>query len=106
MNFLPVKGEGRTVMTSDFVNVLDGIVRYSDKAWEAIKNDPIVAEEIKLVGEERARRAGVILDVSKDGYYTTEKCIPDFVKVGIREGLKTIWEVILTTNVQNCGKRP
>ena len=68
-------------MTSDFVTVVDGIVRYNDKAWEIIKNDPAVQQKIMEVGEERARRAGVILDTSTDGYYTTATCIPDFEKV-------------------------
>ena len=34
-------------------------------------------------GEFRARRAGMILDVTSDGYYNTELCSPDFVKVDI-----------------------
>ena len=34
-------------------------------------------------GECRARRAGRILDVTSDGYYNTELCSPDFVKVDI-----------------------
>ena len=81
MSFLPVKGDGRTVMTSDFVTILDGIVRYNDDAWENIKNNEDVKEEIDRIGEERARRAGVILDTGTDGYYTADRCIPDFVKV-------------------------
>ena len=78
---LPVKGDGRTVMTSDFVTVIDGIVKYNDAVWDNIKDDPPVKLETEKVGEERARRAGVILDTSKDGYYTTDLCIPDFEKV-------------------------
>ena len=81
MNFLPVKGDGRTVMTSDFVTVVDGILRYNDTTWESVKEDPDIAEQIRILGEERVRRAGIILDVGSDGYYNTEKCIPDFVKV-------------------------
>ena len=34
-----------------------------------------------LKGECRSRRAGAILDVSTDGYYNSELCIKDFVKV-------------------------
>ena len=81
MNFLPVKSDGRTVMTSDFVTVLGGILRYSDEAWEVAKEDPKVAAEIAELGEERARRAGAVLDVSSDRYYTCDKCVPDFIKV-------------------------
>ena len=77
MNFLPVKGDGRTVMTSDFVTVVDG----NDRAWENIRNDPDTAALVKELGEERVHRAGVILDTASDGYYTAEKCIPDFVMV-------------------------
>ena len=39
--------------------------------------------DIEMLGEDRARRAGVILDVSSDGYYNSEKCIQDFVKVRV-----------------------
>ena len=81
MNFLPVKSDGRTAMTSDFVTVLDGILRYNDRTWETLKNEDDVKADIKRLGEERARRAGVILDVSSDGYYNSEKCTADFVKV-------------------------
>ena len=81
MGFLPVKSDGRTVMSSDFVTVLGGILRYSDDAWEAAQEDPEVAAQIKELGEERARRAGAVLDVSSDGYYTSEKCRKDFNKV-------------------------
>ena len=68
-------------MTSDYVDVLHGVLRYSDEAWESVKKEEDVKNEIALVGEERARRAGVLLDISKDGYFTVEKCIPDFKKV-------------------------
>ena len=81
MNFLPVKSDGRTAMTSDFVSVLDGILRYNDESWDKLKTSAAVQADIERLGEERARRAGVILDVSQDGYYCSEKCIEDFVKV-------------------------
>ena len=81
MNFLPVKSDGRTAMTSDFVSVLDGILRYNDESWDKLKTSAAVKADIERLGEERARRAGVILDVSQDGYYCSEKCIVDFVKV-------------------------
>ena len=81
MAHLPVKSDGRTVMTSDFVTVVDGIVRYNDEVWETLKDDPATEDEIKGVGDERARRAGVILDTANDGYYRTASCIPDFEKV-------------------------
>ena len=81
MAHLPVKSDGRTVMTSDFVTVVDGIVRYNDEVWETLKDDPAIEEEIKDVGDARARQAGVILDTVNDGYYRTASCIPDFEKV-------------------------
>ena len=81
MAFLPVKGDRRTVMTCDFVTIIDGMVLYSDVVWASIKNNAEVEEEIKQLGEDRARRAGVILDTAKDGYYTADLCIPDFEKV-------------------------
>ena len=83
MNFLPVKSDGRTAMTSDFVTILDGILTYNDEAWDALKDSEIVKNDIEMLGEDRARRAGVILDVSSDGYYNSEKCIQDFVKVRV-----------------------
>ena len=81
MNCLPVKSQGRTVMTSDFVTMLDAILIYSDKVWEKVKEREEVKEEIKKHGEERARKAGVILDVATDGYYNSELCLKDFLKV-------------------------
>ena len=83
MNYLPVKSAGRTVMTSDFVTVFDGFVRYSDEVWEKIKNREDVQLEIKKKGDERSRRAGCILDVSADGYYNGPKCVADFEKVSL-----------------------
>ena len=80
MNFLPAKSEGRTVMTSDFVTVLDGILRFDDRSWEDEKYKDDMIGQIEMLGEERCRRAGSVLDVSRDGYYTSEKCIPDFLK--------------------------
>ena len=80
LNFLPAKSLGRTVMTSDFVTVLEGVVRYNDEAWESVRKDEISQTEISRRGEETARRAGSILDVSTDGYYNTKKCIADFEK--------------------------
>ena len=34
-----------------------------------------------MKGECRARRAGKILDIGVDGYYRTEICTPNFIKV-------------------------
>ena len=82
MNFPPHKSQGRTVMTSDFIDVVDGFLEYDDEAWSEVKNLEEMKEEIASVGEARARRAGSILDVSKDGYYNTEICVTDFRKVG------------------------
>ena len=81
MNKPPNKSQGRTVMTSDFIDVLDGVLRYNDEVWEELKETEEVKAEIACRGEERARRAGVILDITTDGYYTSEKCVPDFLKV-------------------------
>jgi hypothetical protein len=83
MNKPPNKSQGRSVMTSDFVEPLGGVVRYNDEVWDEIKEREDIKEEIAKHGEERARRAGAILDTSRDGYYTTEKVIPDFLKVNI-----------------------
>ena len=63
------------------VTVLGGILRYDDESWEGVKEE--FSTEIKRRGEEAARRAGSILDVSQDGYYNTKKCIADFEKVSI-----------------------
>ena len=82
MNFPPHKSQGRTVMTSDYVDVVHGVLRYTDEAWEMVKQEEEVKEEIAKYGEERARKAGVVLEPSKDGYFTADKCIPDFKKVG------------------------
>ena len=84
MNFPPPKSQGRTVMTSDFATILDGLVSYNDEAWESVKTTQDVIADIENVGERRAKRAGTVLDVSKDGYYDSNKCIPDFEKVNCR----------------------
>ena len=68
-------------MTTDFVTVLDGFVRYNDVTWNELKKEESVKDEIKRRGEERTRRAGSILDVSSDGYYNSQKCVADFEKV-------------------------
>ena len=81
MNFPPPKSQGRTVMTSDFVTILDGFLRYNDEEWDRIKDDPEIQEEIEAFGEMRARRAGSVLDVSSQGYYNVNLCVPDFMKV-------------------------
>ena len=81
MNTPPTKSQGRSVMTCDFVEPLGGVVKYNNKAWEVLKESDEVKRDIEKLGEERARRAGVILDASKEGYYTKEKAIPDFLKV-------------------------
>ena len=86
MNFPPNKSQGRTVMTSDYIDPVNGVLCYSDEAWEIVKEEEDVKTEIANVGEERARKAGVLLDISKDGDFTQQLCVPDFKKV--RKGLK------------------
>ena len=81
MNFPPHKSQGRTVMTSDFIDVMGGFLEYTEDSWNKIKTSSETVEEIACYGEGRAKRAGVILDVNKDGYYNTETCIKDFKKV-------------------------
>ena len=81
MNNLPVKSQGRTVLTSDFVTIVDGVLRFNDLVWERKKNDLDIKLEIAQKVEERAKRAGTILDVSSDGYYNSTKCVYDFEKV-------------------------
>ena len=81
MNYPPAKSQGRTVMTADFATILDGFLQFNDAEWDAIKDTPEVKDEIKQIGERRARRVGSVLDVSSQGYYNTERCLPDFEKV-------------------------
>ena len=82
MNYTPHKSQERTVMTSDYVDVVHGVLRYSDEAWEEVKQTEEVKAEIATFGEERARKAGVVLEPGKDCYFTADKCVPDFKKVG------------------------
>ena len=58
---------------------MGGILKYNDESWTAVKGS--YQAEIKSKGEDAARLAGSILDVSKDGYYNTQKCTADFEKV-------------------------
>ena len=83
MNYLPVKSDGRTVMTADFVTVLDGPLGYNADVWEIVKQRDDMKQKVAKLGEERARRAGSILDVSTDGYYNGNKCREDFLQVKI-----------------------
>ena len=85
MNFPPAKSQGRTVMTSDFVDPIGGFVQYSDEVWSGMIDSEDVQNQIMAngggwKGECRARRAGKILDVRVDGYYDSTSCTPDFVK--------------------------
>ena len=104
LNFPPSKSQRRTVMTSDFVDSVSGFLEYKDSVWNELKvliichfghfflpNLYQETEEIKqeiqtlgkgIKGESRARRAGSILDITTDGYYTVNSCLPDFEKVG------------------------
>ena len=68
-------------MTSDFIDVLGGFLEYDDESWIEVKNSDEMKAEISSLGEDRAKRAGAILEVSKDGYYKTEACIKDSKKV-------------------------
>ena len=55
------------------------MLRYENKPWENVKDK--YQALIKSKGEEAARKAGSVLDVSKDGYYNTKLCVEDFMKV-------------------------
>ena len=81
MNYPPPKSQGRTDMTSDFVTLYDGILGYNQEEWDKVKDTEEVKDEIKAVGERKARRAGCVLDVSSQGYYNVDKFVPDFEKV-------------------------
>ena len=63
MNYPPHKSQGMTVMTSDYVDVLHGVLRYTDEAWEEVRNEEEVIAEIAKYEEERARKAGCVLEV-------------------------------------------
>ena len=58
---------------------MGGILKYNDESWSAVKDH--YQAEIQSKGEDAAKLAGSILDVSKDGYYNTQKCTADFEKV-------------------------
>ena len=54
-----------------------------------------VQQEIRQLGggekgECRARRAGSILDITSDGYYKTNRCKEDFVKVSVLKNTEPI----------------
>ena len=59
-------------MSSDFVSEETGVLRYSDPVWEQKKKLKEVQDEIASSSEERARRAGRVFAVSRDGYYQSE----------------------------------
>ena len=55
------------------------MLKYENRPWEEVKEK--YQALINSKGEEAARRAGSVLDVSKDGYYNTKMCVEDFMKV-------------------------
>ena len=64
-------------MSCDVITEIWGPLRYSDDVWPEVKKEPDVQEEIKNTSEEQARRAGSILNPSRDGYYESKR----FLKV-------------------------
>ncbi|KAF4648088.1 hypothetical protein FOL46_003355, partial [Perkinsus olseni] len=58
---LPKKSQGRTIMTSDFLSEVFGFVKFSDQD----SHSP-------------GKRVGSLLDVSRDGYYNSDRCLEDF----------------------------
>ena len=78
-NYPPPKSQGSTVMTSDFFSEKDGLVAYSDAAWEIKKREPEIAAEIRKEPrrEITLRRAGAVLNVSTDGYYERQRFLAD-----------------------------
>ena len=37
LNFPPAKSQGRTVMTSDFIEPIGGIIEYDETSWKIMK---------------------------------------------------------------------
>lgn len=64
-------------MSCDVITEIWGPLRYSDEVWPEVKKEMEVQEEIKRTSEEQARRAGSILNPSRDGYYESNR----FLKV-------------------------
>ncbi|KAF4680911.1 hypothetical protein FOZ60_012833 [Perkinsus olseni] len=58
---LPKKSQGRTIMTSDFLSEVFGFIKFSDHD----SHSP-------------GKRVGSLLDVSRDGYYNSDRCLEDF----------------------------
>ena len=42
LNFPPAKSQGRTVMTSDFIDPIGGFVQYNDEIWDQMKVNHMV----------------------------------------------------------------
>jgi hypothetical protein len=71
---------GALAMTCDFVTETWGPLRYSDSVWEEeLKKDEIKVE-IAKTSEERVRRAGSVINPSKEGYYEHQRFLKDIAK--------------------------
>ena len=75
----PPKSLGQTIMTSDFLTESFGFVNLSKEELTEAKKGPykhLFEEKTEM----RSRKAGSILNVSKDGYYDHKQMIKDFEK--------------------------
>ena len=71
---------GALAMTCNFVTELWGPLRYSVSVWkEELQKDEIKVE-IAKTSEERVRRAGSVINPSKEGYYEHQRFLKDVAK--------------------------
>ena len=66
---------GAMTMTCDVITEIWGPLRYTDEVWAELQNDASIQAEIRRTSEEQTRRAGSVLNPSKDGYYESKRFI-------------------------------
>ena len=71
---------GALVSTCDFVTEAWGPLRLSDPAWKVEMEKDKIKVEVANSSEERLRRAGSVINPSKDGYYEHMRFLKDMGK--------------------------
>ena len=65
--------------SSDFISEETGLLRFDDAVWEMNKTLAEFQAKIAATSEERARRAGRVFAVSKDGYYNSDLFLGNYI---------------------------
>ena len=84
MEVWPYKGgSGACVLTADFVEVIGGLVQYSDDDLNQLSEEDRsdIESKMMMMGKIRAVRAGEIIETVQDGTYNGQQFVKDCKKV-------------------------